>query len=436
MLKKDTLNDLLYRAKINSIQLMTNKAEILLNPCHYHLSKDAKKRLRWLYLLYHECDDNVTRTANKIGISRQWLSTIKSLFERNDHNPRSLEPESRAPYNTSKRERILRETEDKIIEIRDEYGWGKEKISVILNRDYGLMASPSTTNRYLHKHSKIDPTISERNERAWQKKKERETSEARPDLKVKYRPPSKIKDYLPGALIEKDMKLVPKISHFSPSEDEKYHIKDYFYFQHTFADTFTRIRGLELSKEPDSKSAREAYKNVKERFPFDWATANTDHGSENAKQFAWQLEEDNIVHFYSRQGTPTDNPRVERSHLTDEKEFYGRGNICSSFEEQSKSLKEWEHIFNNIRPHQALGQLTPMEFYELWKKDPESAYKIVEDWQTYLKKQGKRLANSRKLKKRKQIDKLVQFIEAKLSKKVDLEPCKLELVKCQLCSWT
>lgn len=84
--------------------------------------------------------------------------------------------------------------------------------------------------------------------------------------------------------------------------------------------------------------------------------------------------------------------------------------------------------------HQALGYLTPMEFYELWKKNPEEAYKITAYWQAYLKKQSARLASSRKIKKKEQIEKLMNFIEAKLEQKTNLEIYKLPLTNCELCS--
>lgn len=114
--------ELLYRGNINSIQSMQAQAENLLNPYRYHLGKVAKKRLRWMYIIYHECDNNVSQAANKIGVSREWLSKLKSQFERNRKNPRSLEPQSRAPHNTSNRQRISPQTENKIIELRDKYG--------------------------------------------------------------------------------------------------------------------------------------------------------------------------------------------------------------------------------------------------------------------------------------------------------------------------
>lgn len=67
------------------------------------------------------------------------------------------------------------------------------------------------------------------------------------------------------------------------------------------------------------------------------------------------MQEKQVFHFYSSVGTPTDNPRVERSHLTDDVEFYKRGNIHKTFDEQERALQQWEHTYNYIRPHQGLG---------------------------------------------------------------------------------
>lgn len=445
MLKNSLKNAWLDEIKSNLIQPMKSKVEQLLNPYHYHISAQARKRLKWMYVLYYECDTNVAQAANKIGLSREWLSKLKSKFEQSNKCPLSLEPGSRAPHNTSNRQRISKQIENKILEVRDKYPkWGEEKIAEILDRDYKIKTGKSTVNRYLHKHNKIDPLISARNKYAWQEKKERE-EQKQVELKVKYRPPRQIKDWLPGALIEKDMKLVPRIANFEAKYGNysKYKIKDNFWFQQTFEDSFTRIRVIDLTKEPDSEEATEIYQQAKKEFPFTLASMNTDSGGENGKEFSQQLEKDSIIHFYSRTGTPTDNPRAERSHLTDQKEFYDQGKIYASFNKQRNSLKDWNHIYNYIRPHQALGYLTPIRFYELWKKNSEQAYQIVEKYQEYLRKQRIRLAKSRRLKKREQIDKLMEFIEAKLNsrnqqnqqQKINKITYKLPLTKCELCSW-
>jgi hypothetical protein len=171
------------------------------------------------------------------------------------------------------------------------------------------------------------------------------------------------------------------------------------------------------------------------KFPFKVACENTDNGNENNKDYREQLQKENVFHFYSNIGTPTDNPRVERSHLTDEIEFYQRGGLKKSFEEQKEAIKEWEYFYNWKRPHQALGYLTPIEFYNLWKENPDEAYKITKKYQLYLSKQRKRLSSARRIKKEEQIGILMKFIDAKLKEnKTQINRSKLQLINCQLCS--
>lgn len=425
MLNENTKHDLIKEVKNNLIKSMQIRAEKLLNPCNYHLSSEAKKRLRWLYILYYEKQENVTQAANKAGVSRQWLSGIKSIFERNNRDPRSLEPLSRAPHDTSKRKRISEDIEGRILKVRDKYGWGKEKISAYLRTEYGIRVHHNTVNKYLHFHKRIDPKLSLKNIKAFQNKKQRESE--RPIFKVKFRPPGKIKDYAPGALVEKDMKYVLK-------SGKNGILKDDFWYQHSAIDSFTRIRMTGLTLNPNGQEASEVYNEMEERFPFKVACMNTDNGSENEKEFSEKLQKENIFHFYSNAGTPTDNPRIERSFLSDDIEFYKRGGLCHNFQQQKKSLRERDDIWNWQRPHQALGYLSPMRFYQLWKENPEEVYRIVEKWQDYLKKQRIRQAQSRKIKRKEQIEALMKFIDAKLNKNKGLNEAKLQLINCQLCS--
>lgn len=407
---------------------MKNTAEKELNPKRYKLSEEARKRLYWLWILYKEPNVNVTRAAKKIGISRQWLSPLKTLFEKSGKDPRVLEPESKAPHNTENRKRIPTETENTILKIRDgsENVWGKEKISRVLWRDFKIKTSPNTVNIYLHKHKRIDPKISLKNKKAWQAKKDREETQ----LCARYRPPRQIKDYMPGALVEKDIKFVP-VQGLIVRQGK---CGEAFWSQHTVTDSLTRIRVLELTRGSTSEDSVTAYRNAKGRLPFNIACENTDNGSENKFKFREELQKENVFQFYSNTGTPTDNPRVERSHLTDDKEFYEKGGLKKTFEEQKKALANWEYFYNFQRPHQALGYLTPMEYFKLWKTDRKEAEKITEKYQKYLLRQKIRLAGARKIKRQDQIEKLMQFIEVKLNKTVGIIKAKNQLINCQLCS--
>ncbi len=324
MLKIHIRNGWLESVIDNPLLPMTTKAEQVLNPCRYALSEEARKRLRWMYHLSYEAGGNVTKAAQRLGISRQRLSTLKAVFERSKEDPRSLEPDSRAPHRTDHRKRIAHEVEQKIIEVRDAIpGWGKEKVARILKREHHIKVGASTANRYLHKHHRINPEIAEKNTRAWARKKAREQAGA-PSFRVKYRPPRAIKDLAPGALVEKDMKFIVKQGKFTNTD--KYKAKENFSYQHTMVDSFTRMRVMELVENADSATAAQAHARAAERFPFPIACENTDNGGENGKDFSGALQGMNVFQFYSSVGTPTDNPRAERSHLTDDKEFYQRGN--------------------------------------------------------------------------------------------------------------
>ena len=416
--------------KTNSTNIMQSLAETRLNPNNYHLSQEAKKRLRWLYLLYYDQRGNVSAAARKAGISRPWMSHLKQIFEQNRKDPRCLEPESRAPNNTDNRNRISEETEKLIIKIRDDSlnSWGKEKIAWVMNRDYKIKVNHNTVNKYLHKHKRINPKISLKNSKAFEEKKYRESENIL--LKVKFRPPSKLKDYAPGALVEKDMKYLVK-----PKQEHYGKHKDNYFYQFTETDSFTRIRTLEVSDQQDTATTIALHKEALKRFPFKIACENTDNGFENNNDFSKELKKENVFHFYSNRSAPTDNPRVERSHLTDDLEFYLKGNLFNDLQTQKEATKRFEDNYNFKRPHQALGYLTPMEFYALWKKSPEKAYAITARWQEYLKKQRLRLARARRIKKKEQIETLMKFIDAKLNhKKQDVEEAKLQLIDCKLCS--
>lgn len=59
--------------------------------------------------------------------------------------------------------------------------------------------------------------------------------------------------------------------------------------------------------------------------------------------------------------SPEEYGKVERSHRTDEEEFY-RINRFVSIEHCLKLLRRWEKEYNTRRPHMALGGKTPHEY--------------------------------------------------------------------------
>jgi transposase InsO family protein len=66
--------------------------------------------------------------------------------------------------------------------------------------------------------------------------------------------------------------------------------------------------------------------------------------------------------------SPKLNGRVERSHRTHEEEFYECYDGDLRLEELRPALLAWETVYNHVRPHQALGQLTPKTWLERHQK--------------------------------------------------------------------
>ena len=50
-------------------------------------------------------------------------------------------------------------------------------------------------------------------------------------------------------------------------------------------------------------------------------------------------------------------------------EFYEVTDSSFGLSELRVELSRWERIYNTVRPHQALGYLTPLEFLEQWKQN-------------------------------------------------------------------
>lgn len=385
-------------------------AESILNPGRFYLSDEAKKRLRWMYVIEYQCHGNVSCASGKVGVSREWLAKLHAKYERSGKDPKSLEPASRAPHNRTNRKRISLKAEDLIVKVRKKRpAWGKEKIARILERDHKVKASPTTVGRYLKKHHLIDVRLSIKNTCAWRKRKAMKNGAAE-----RVRHPRGLGDAGPGALVAKDMKYITK-PRVSEAINGKFKAKDLFWYQHSIIDSCTRIKAIEIVDDADAGTAKEAYATAVQRLPFEAAAITSDNGSENDGVFDLHLQNEKVLHYWSRAGVPTDNPRVERSHLSDDVEFYRfNGHAKLSKIKLKEALNDWETTWNEERPHQALDYLTPKEYFKLWHTDCKKALDIQKKWSEYMKKQGLRLRASRQEQKQDKIYALNKHLKSKL----------------------
>lgn len=77
-----------------------------------------------------------------------------------------------------------------------------------------------------------------------------------------------------------------------------------------------------------------------------------------------------IEHMLSRPGTPEHNGFVERSHRTDEEEFYDVFSVAKlSIKEIKLKMKQWQDEYNLLRKHSSCKDLPPMEYFNLYWKE-------------------------------------------------------------------
>jgi len=131
-------------------------------------------------------------------------------------------------------------------------------------------------------------------------------------------------------------------------------------FQFTATDDATPVRALKLYEKHTQVSAIDFVDYSIEKFPFRIREIRTDNGHEIQAKFHWHVEDQGIRYAYIRRGTPQLNGKVERSHRSDEQEFYQLLSYKGDVDLEAK-LEEWENFYNFVRSHGAFNGKTPYE---------------------------------------------------------------------------
>jgi transposase InsO family protein len=163
--------------------------------------------------------------------------------------------------------------------------------------------------------------------------------------------PKRYSKETPGHHVQVDVKFLV----FHTAKGKK--IKRY---QYTAIDDCTRIRALKVYEKHNQSSSIDFIDHVVNKFPFRIHTVQTDNGHEFQSRFNWHVKDLGMEHRYIKAGRPQLNGKVERSHLTDKKEFYQLLDYSHDVD-LSKKIKQWEDFYNFDRPHGAFKGKTPYE---------------------------------------------------------------------------
>ena len=304
------------------------------------LSRKARQRLKW-FDYYKSRGYNARLTCRYFGISPQTFYRWKRRYNRK--NLSSLEDRSHHPCHVRQPTYSV-ELVEAVLRLREEYPrWGKDKLVVLL-RQKGVSCSASTVGRIIHKLKErgilkepLPNHISAR-KRRWQ----------RP---YAIRKPKEYVARSPGDIVEVDtldVRPLPGIilKHF------------------TARDIISRWDVLEAHTRATSNTASGFIDVLLKRMPFPIKAIQVDGGSEFQDAFERECQRRGIKLFVLPPRSPKLNGHVERAQRTHTEEFYEVTDSSFEIQELNRALLEWEKVYNTIRPHQALGYLTPQQFLE------------------------------------------------------------------------
>jgi transposase InsO family protein len=150
-------------------------------------------------------------------------------------------------------------------------------------------------------------------------------------------------------------------------------------FQFGAVDCFTRKRVVALAPRLTSQQGATFLRRVIKEFPFSVSAIQSDGGSEFLGAFGPAVEELKLLHYFNRPNYPQGNGRVERSFRTDEEEFYQVEELPAELGRLEAALQAWNHVYETVRPHQALDYETPEQFYQNWLKANAIRKEVLSD---------------------------------------------------------
>ena len=302
------------------------------------LNRTAQVRLRWMD--FYRKNKNVALTCRHFGISRQtfyrWLKRYEPLdlttLEERSHCPRRRrQPTWSFPL------------AEKVLLLRLQFPrWGKDKLAVLLRRQK-VSISVSMVGRILNQLQQqgrlVEPPRSG-------------VPGSRRALRPRPYAVRKPKQYAasePGDLVEVDsldVRPIPGV----------------VFKQFTARDVVSRWDVIQAHPRATAQTAAQFLDTLQHRMPFPIRAVQVDGGSEFAAEFEQACQQRGLHLFVLPPRSPKLNGAVERANRTHTEEFYQVTACSLEMKKLNRELRQWERIYNTVRPHQALGYLTPLQF--------------------------------------------------------------------------
>lgn len=310
------------------------------------ITRKAKVRLAWMD--YYRRVGNGRLTCRHFGISPDTFYRWKRKYCPECLKTLEDDYSSRRPH-TLRYSETSPEVVERIRKLREMYPrWGKEKIAVLVRKE-GCRVSVSTVGRTIKRlkdkgilREPLPNFISSKKryvQRQWAVRKPK-------DFVIKN----------PGDLIQIDTLDIRPVTGIIRK-------------QFTSRDCVSKWDVLQVCGSATASLAAQFLDTIVRRTPFPVQALQIDGGSEFKGEFETECQKRGIPLYVLPPRSPKLNGCVERSNRTHTEEFYEVTDFSLEIDELNQQLQAWETVYNTVRPHQALGYLTPLEYIEKWKQE-------------------------------------------------------------------
>ena len=286
--------------------------------------RDIQRKLR--VLQHAEKIGNARKACRYFGIGRSSFYRWRDAYQK--HGEAGLKNAKSIPKNPANQ--TSPEIVEKVLYLRRKYHLGPIRIVWYLARYHGIKISDAGVYRILKRNG---------------------LNRLPPGTRVRKLHTKRYQKQMPGHHIQVDVKFLT----FKGKRGDKVRR-----FQYTAIDDATRVRTLKINEKHTQANAIDFNDHIIEKFPFPIREIQTDNGHEFQAKFHCHVEDLGIRHAYIKRVTPQLNGKVERSHRSDQQEFYQLLNYKGDVDLEAK-LDQWERFYNFARPHRAHNGQTPYE---------------------------------------------------------------------------
>lgn len=278
--------------------------------------------------------------AQAVGVSRPTLYRWNMQPERRSRRPKRMRAKTWTPALVAAVEALR----------LDHPMWGRAKIGPLVRRQ-GFTVSDATVGRIITRlvaRGVVErvPTLRRRKgggARQWRRKHA-------------LRLPKGTRPTIPGELVQVDTLSV----NVRPDKAIK---------QFTAYDPVARFTAAKAFSTASSGCARSFLDKLLTAFPFPVSGIQVDGGSEFMADFEQACKDKGLVLFVLPPKRPDLNGAVERAQGSWRYEFYACHDLPHRLDRINEHIDAFAHLYNNYRPHGALGGRTPSEYLTLSSKE-------------------------------------------------------------------